>query len=84
LISISTHVSWRDPEHKSTVVQVGTHRCIYQVAIRGDEVTVVGPGVEETYRVGEADEEESVYIPRSLSREGQAAMAVLLFEESDL
>jgi hypothetical protein len=79
MISISTHISWRDPEHNSAVVQVGTTKCIYQVAIRGDEVTVVGPGVEEKYFIDSGNWP----IPSNLTLEGTAVIAVIMFEEED-
>jgi len=68
-----------DEEHKTAVITVTTTRCFYQVAIKDDEVTIVGPGVEEKYWIGPDDGQ----IPQHLTHEGVAIIAVTMFEEDD-
>lgn len=57
------------------VVQVQTGLCSYHVSERGKEITIFGPGVEETYTVGDQ-------IPEELPSEHRALVAVLLWEEA--
>jgi hypothetical protein len=57
-----------------SVVGVQTDKTFYRVAETKEEVTVVGPGVEEIYTIGEE-------IPYGLSLEAKALLAVLLWED---
>lgn len=73
MISLNARISYKDNEHSSAVVSVRTARCFYQVAIKGEEITIIGPGVNKSF----TNEE----VPENLTNEGKAAVAVLLFEE---
>jgi tRNA A58 N-methylase Trm61 len=63
---------------RSTVFTVQTSKTFYQVVVNNLEAHVVGPGVDESYSIGNGDDDISDH----LSRAGQAAIAVLLWEES--
>jgi len=58
---------------KGTVVQVQSPLCPYHVSERNGELVVFGPGVEESFTVGEE-------IPAELPTESRALLAVLLWE----
>lgn len=77
MIHLNTRSEFIDEDHRNAVIRVQTSRCFYQVAIkRREEVTVVGPGIEE---VVEFTEEQL----RNLSYHGIAAMAVIQIEEGN-
>ena len=57
-----------------SIVEVHTDKTFYRVAETSEEVTVIGPGVEEIYTIGEE-------IPRGLSIMAKALLAVLLWED---
>ena len=63
---------------RSTVFTVQTSRTFYQVVINALEAHVIGPGVDKSYSIGNGDDD----IPDTLSKEGQAAIAIILWEES--
>lgn len=64
-------------EFTGTVVYtVQTSKTFYQVVVNEVEVRVIGPGVDESYLIGPE-------IPDSLSKEGQAAVAIILWEEGE-
>ena len=65
----------------SSVVRVTSARTFYQVAVDHISVTVIGPGVKETYEIG--GEGSPVPNDPDLSDEGKAALAVIYFEESN-
>jgi hypothetical protein len=56
------------------VVRVQTDMTFYQVSVKPENLIVFGPGVEEAYVVG-------AEIPRELSPEAKALLAVLLWED---
>ena len=60
------------------VYTVQTSKTFYQVIINALEAHVVGPGVDESYSIGSNGDD----ISDQLSREGQAAIAIILWEES--
>jgi tRNA A58 N-methylase Trm61 len=63
---------------RSTVFTVQTSKTFYQVVVNNLEAHVIGPGVDESYSIGNGDDD----ISDQLSREGQAAIAIILWEES--
>jgi alpha-D-ribose 1-methylphosphonate 5-triphosphate synthase subunit PhnH len=67
-----THISGRFDA--GVVVSVQTDMTFYQVSELNGELIVHGPGVEETYLIGEQ-------IPEGLSSEARALFAVLLWED---
>ena len=74
-ISLAAHKTFHDEDRGTGNVTVQTSRCWYRVAVAGDCVTVVGPGIEQTYDTDE--------LPEGLSFEGLALCAVLLLEETE-
>lgn len=58
------------------VVEVRTSRTFYRVVISDSEARILGPGVDQTYTIGDE-------IAEHLSSEGAAAVAVTLFEEGE-
>jgi hypothetical protein len=56
------------------VISIQTDLTRYWVEEDGTEITVTGPGVDETYFVGDE-------IPEGLSFEARALVAVLLWED---
>ena len=70
----STRVEFSDPEHKQALIRVQTDRCLYRVNTAGDEIQVMGPGVNETYSI-----EEDLF-PCEGS-EALALLAIILFEQ---
>ena len=73
LISIQTRLRKAFPN--ANVYEVRTSRTVYQVVVGSDEIYVVGPGVEKTYRSDQFDS--------TMSDEGQATAAVLHWEEAE-
>lgn len=57
------------------VFTVQSSRTFYKVAIKPEEITLLGPGVREEYEMDEELER--------LSPEGQALTVVIRFEETD-
>lgn len=76
MTQLTARVTFEDKEHNQAVVLVHTSKCFYSVVIRNSEATVVGPGIEETYNIGDP-------IPDNLSYKGIAIVAVTLLEEGD-
>jgi len=74
-MKFSSHIMFEDSDHKQAVVAVTSDKCFYRVAIQGDKVTLVGPGVEH--------EVEGV-IPSSISSQAKAILATILLEEGEL
>lgn len=58
------------------MVDVRTSRTFYSCVVGDSEVRVVGPGVDQTFTIGDE-------IAEHLSSEGAAAVAVTLFEEGE-
>ena len=75
MTTLTAHVEFEDLDHQQAVVRVSTSRCFYRVAVQGDDVTVIGPGVEESFIVG-ADMSDD------LNMLGRAMTAVVLLEET--
>ena len=82
MTTISARVEFEDRDHDQAVVRVTTSRCFYSVAIQDDTATVVGPGVEREFRVGDPNIIEWA-IPYTLSYKGIAIIAVTLLEEEE-
>jgi hypothetical protein len=62
-------------EHdRGVVIAVGSDKTFYRVAIQDRTIRVFGPGVDETYSIGED-------IPEGLCYEHAALCAVLLWED---
>lgn len=78
MISISVNLS-RD-FGQSAVYSVQTSKTFYQVVVGELEARVIGPGVDESYAIGPDGEDD---ISDSLSKEGQALVAVILWEETE-
>ena len=76
MLSLSSRPIFHNEDTGKGVVSVQSSRCWYRVALREDEVVIVGPGVEEIYSLED--------LPQGLSFEGKALCAVLLFEEQEL
>lgn len=58
-----------------TIFSVQSSRCPYKVVVGQGEVHLSGPGVSETFPITEELE--------GLSEEGQALIAVIMFEEME-
>jgi len=61
-------------DHDQAVIHVQTWRTFYKVAIRGADVTVLGPGIQEDFNIEDLNIEH-------LSYEAIAAICVLQVEE---
>lgn len=74
-LSLATAILFTNTETKMIIVKVQSLKCHYRVAIEEEQITLYGPGVEETY------DPEELPLFFKLTPEGQAMLAVLLFEE---
>ncbi len=72
MLSISSYLRVSLPGN--SLYEVKTDKTTYTVSVRDVQVTIVGPGVKETYIAG-GD------LPEDMTHEGLACMAVLVFEQ---
>lgn len=75
MLSFASREVFENEEGGFTIFQVQSSRCPYKVVVRRDEVSVVGPGVAEHFALPEE--------LQGLSPEGQALVAVIMFEEME-
>jgi hypothetical protein len=79
MTTLVARVEFEDKDHNQAVVRVQTSRCFYSVAIQGDSVTIIGPGVEKEFFF----DNDWPDVFDDLSVKGKALVAVTLLEEEE-